>query len=245
MTQRLDDRTDLGSQDQSSTTKQDLSKSVFDDPKTFLNILKDNIHKVPQSVPGLVSKNDLEIYSQKNNDDLAKAARIVVNHWDEFRSLSRIPNIVGRDYQNSHEREGKPIDALTKNDLAISLSMYENQTGYYVAKNLAKGVPITMGFALVTALSAGATFLSLETPPAAIAVGLVTVAQGAYTADAAYSTAMSYSRIRSLAERNREVLHSWPEINSVRNRQMIQRDNPMNSQQSFPRQDQFRTKEVF
>ncbi|MBX9570621.1 MAG: hypothetical protein K2X77_17140 [Candidatus Obscuribacterales bacterium] len=195
-----------------SNTGNKLSEAVFDDPETFLKVLRDNFYKIPHATSGLITKNDLVAYAGSNNDEIAKAAKVAADHWSDIRDLAKIPLILGH-YQNCCFNGNFRADGITQKDLAIGLNLYQDKTNYYIAKNIAKGVGSTALYAALTAAAVGMTISLLEFPSAWVVGGSSIAMTGGLTGYSAYSTVKSYRWIKDLAAKNQQTLDSWPEIN--------------------------------
>ena len=195
-----------------SKTNTALSEAVFDDPESFLKVLKENFHKIPSSRENILTKNDLLVYAQNNYDDTAKAAQVVLKHWEDFREISRIPSLMPGPFFTKY---GAPVlvEGISAKNAKEALYLYEDRTNYYVAKNLAKGVVATVGWSAATALSAGITAVGLKIPPVALMAGSSTLLSGGMAGGAIYGTYTYHGRIREVAEKNQRYLSSWPEIN--------------------------------
>jgi len=202
---------------QSSQVEDELSRkfstAVFDDPKTFITVLRDNFHKIPKTIPGVVTKSDLVAHAQTSTDDSGKAAAIAARYFDELRQVSHIQPTVGRDpiYYVDKIKQ----DTLSRRDLQTALTLNYGSTNFYIAKRIGSGVLATTALGLSTAMSAAITVMSAEFPPLAVLQGGLTIAIAGLTGQAAYNTYSYRSQIKELSKQNKMVLSSWPEINST------------------------------
>lgn len=196
----------------SAEASHNFSAAVFDDPKTFITVLRDNFHKIPKTNPEVLTKSDLLAHAQTSKDDSGKAAAIAARHFEALREVSYIGPVVGRDKQ--YYLDNVKQDTISKADLQTALTLNQGSTNYYIAKRIGGGVAAVGMFGLSTAMSAAITVMSMEAPPLAVLSGGLTLAIAGMTGQAAYNTYNFKSVITETARKNKSVLSSWPEINA-------------------------------
>lgn len=214
----LEEAIQPGHLDQSPTSttssQMNLSQNTFKNPQEFLNVLRKDFKQIAGQ-DDLITKEELLVYSAYGEDREGRtAAKIALKHFDEMNELARFRTVTGGNY-NDHEINKKPVKALSAADLEVATDMNNGDLTLHIALQEIEGVALTLGCGLVTAGLGAITVAAVVDPVVAIPFGLGTVAMAGTTGYFGYNTYNAPEEIRALSRRDKAMLASWPEINSV------------------------------
>ncbi len=184
-----------------------MSTALFDNPKEFLQILKEHHNEIKRPNTDYATKEDY-FYAAHNAKDptVRAAAEVVSKHFDDIAKFGLVV----------------PSDSIERpsgiNSVAIDRAMK------YLAGNYkptlyweqSKNIGLTMFAGAGTAAMGAFTVLTAEAPPIATLFGAGTLTMGAWTGIWGYEAYNYPSLMRQRAEDTRTKLQSWPEINRYR-----------------------------
>ena len=181
-----------------------LSNSVFNDPKEFLQILKDNHAEITQRGSEYATKQDFFYASEHATDPkLRAAAKIALNHFDEINAFDNVTRNDGN----------TGIHAIGKLDYERGLKYLSGNYKGDLYWQQAKNIGGTVGWAALTAAMGTLTAVSVEIHPLAAFMGLGAATMGGITGLYGYDDYKYPSMMHQRAADTRTRLSSWPEIN--------------------------------
>lgn len=187
-----------------STRESTLGNSVFNDPKEFLQILKDHHAEITQRRSEYATKQDFFYASEHASDPkLRAAAKIAFNHFDEINA-----------FDNVTKNDGfTGIPAIGKLDYERGLNYLSGNYKSDLYWQQAKNIGGTVGWAALTAAMGTLTAVSVEIPPLAALMGLGATTMGGITGLYGYDAYNYPSMMHQRAADTKSRLSSWPEIN--------------------------------
>lgn len=189
---------------QESLSDSALGNSVFNDPKEFLQILKEHHSEITQRGSEYATKQDFFYASEHASDPkLRAAAKIALNHFDEinaFDNVTRNDGFTG-------------ISAIGKLDYERGLNYLSGNYKSDLYWQQAKNIGGTAGWAALTAAMGTLTAVSVEIPPLAALLGLGAATMGGITGLYGYDAYNYPSMMHQRAADTKNRLSSWPEIN--------------------------------
>lgn len=192
------------SSDKESAAGAALGDSVFNDPREFLQILKDHHAEITQRGTEYATKQDFLYASEHASDPrLRAAARVAFNHFDEINAFD---NVTRNDGNTGRMAIGK-LDY--ERGLNFLSGNYKSDLYWQQAKNIGG----TGAWAALTAAMGTLTAVSVEIPPLAALMGVSTLTMGGITGLYGYDTYNFPSMMHQRAADTRNRLSSWPEIN--------------------------------
>ncbi|MBP9090484.1 hypothetical protein KBI23_05600 [bacterium] len=175
-----------------------FSQSAFADPRTYLQILKNNFAQIDSASYGndLLQKEDLINFVKSTNDPEAKqAAEFALKHLNTLSTEDRISE---KTYDGSY--------GISNNDLNISMDIYDgklwpyikNETAFPAVAAAAFGagtIGNIIGTASIATTAEAGSLLALSP----IGLGAITVATGMFAGYWGYETYKAYNRVNDFA----------------------------------------------
>ena len=188
----------------SSDDSQALSRSLFDNPREFLEVLRDHFTDLKQPGAYSLSRQDVSYAAEHAKDPKVKAAAEVASkHFDDLKDFDVV----------APADRGAPESGISKTAIDRALKYLSGNYKPTLYWEETKNAGITAFSAAGTALMGTFSALTLEAPPVAMLFGSGALALGGMTGIFAYETYMYPSWMRARAEATRTKLQSWPEIN--------------------------------